>query len=270
MKNITRILVVLLAVLTVGCVSIPAAIDLDATENSKDIKVGVLLAEPKQAETYFTGSIGLLDLAVIYGMNKTLGEHLKTLEFKGFSEVGAGFASVLEEKGYNVDVIDKPIPRAAASKLKLHEKGKSPNDFSSYAGKYDRILLIRIGSIGTTRDYYGPIPTSEPVATATLIGELVDVKTGKVYWYQNPLATKMIPEPWDEQGFPNLTNSVYAALNESSEKLKASLTFNTSNKFEKNIQSGKEKMTSGSIKKAVDSSAEEEVKRDAEEKPQKS
>lgn len=271
MKNITRILIILLVFSTVGCVSIPAAIDLDARENPKDIKVGVLLAEPKQAEPFFTGSIGLLDLAVIYGMNTSLNDHLKTLEFKSFSKVSAGFASILKEKGYIVDIIDKPLPRADVSKLKLHENGKSPNDYSKYIGKYDRILLVRIGSIGTTRDYYGPLPTSEPVATATLIGELVDIKTGKVYWYQNLLATKVIPEPWDEkeQGFPNLTNSVYSALDESTEKLKAALTFNTSNKFEKDIKSGKEKMTSGSIKKSIDSSAEEETARDTEEKVQK-
>ena len=257
MKNITRILVILLVFLTVGCVSIPSAIKLDETADTKNIKVGVLLAEPKQADTFFTGSIGLLDLAIIYGMNESLREHLKTLEFKGFSKVGTGFTDILKEKGFVAELIEQPMPRAEANKLKLHENGKSPNDLSSYADRYDRVLLLRIGSIGTTRDYYGPLPTSEPVATATLIGELVDVKTKKVYWYQNLSATKVIPEPWDEQGYPNLTNSVYAALNDSTEKLKAALTFNTSNELEKDIKPG-EKQTSGITKKTVDSSNEKD------------
>ncbi len=268
MKNIIRVVAILLVALTVGCVSIPSAIKLDETADIKDVKVGILLAEPVQADTFFTGSIGLLDLAIIYGMNQSLRDHLKTLDFKGFSKAGTGFAGILEEKGFVAELIEQPMSREAASKLKLHENGKSPNDLSSYADRYDRVLLLRIGSIGTTRDYYGPLPTSEPVATATLIGELVDVKTKKVYWYQNLSATKVIPEPWDEQGYPNLTNSVYAALNDSTEKLKAALTFNTSNELEKDIKPA-EKQTSGITKKAVDSSTENATTRETGTKDQK-
>jgi hypothetical protein len=267
MKNITRILVILVVVLMAGCVSIPPAIDLAIHEESNDIKVGVLLAEPKQAEPHFTGSIGLFDLAVIYAMNKSLSAHLKTLEFKTFSDIRAGFVNVLEEKGFIVDIIEKPLPKVVADKLKLHKNGKSSNDYSSYADKYDYILLIRIGSIGTTRDYYGPIPTSEPIATATLIGELVDIDTGRVYWYQNILATKLIPEPWDEkeQGYPNLTNAVYVALNDSAEKLKASLVSNASNKKEQDLDSKAEIKTSGNLRKSIDSSFNEKATRDTEE-----
>ncbi|MDZ7925442.1 MAG: hypothetical protein U5M23_15650 [Marinagarivorans sp.] len=207
-----------------GCASIPATIPFTAPVKA-DAKIGILLSENSKASANYTGSIGLLDLAIIATANSKLNKHLGELKFTSFDEMGTKIEAMLDEKGFDASVIETRLDNKTANKLKTHKDGTSLNDYSTYKQKYglDYILVLRMEHIGTTRPYYAPVPTAPPTATATIWGELVNLQDKKVSWYRLTNTNLSIPTPWDEEGFPNLTNEVYSSLEKTIESIKHDL-----------------------------------------------
>ena len=210
----------------IGCVNIPEPIPLQIPSDDK-VNIGVILTEPPEAAAQYTGNIGLLDLAIISGANSALNSHLKTLTFEDYEALPAQIVEILEARGFHAQVIDQVIPRDIAKKLSSHKEGLSQNDFLPYLDNIDvdYVLLLNMSAIGTTRPYYGFLPTAPPQANTALWGELVNLGSKKVFWYKGINSLKTIPEPWDEpdQGYPNLTNAVYLSLNEVLEMVKVEL-----------------------------------------------
>ncbi|PWK53903.1 hypothetical protein [Pleionea mediterranea] len=220
MKFIKLWSVMLLSLLLIGCGSMQKPIPITKSfYNNSGKTIGVLHTQAPEAETHYTGSIGLLDYAIIAGVNSDLDKHLRSLSFTEYKSFINSLKPELEKKGFKVVLIESTISIEEAEKLKSPSKGISQNDFSKYKEQFnlDFLMLIQMHSIGTTRSYYGPAPTSEPVAMTNLTGQIVDLNTNTLQWYSNINSTKIIPAPWDEEesNFPNLTNAVYQALNDS-------------------------------------------------------
>lgn len=215
-----------------GCAAVQKPIHLSSeTLSQKDKRIGLLYTEPAKATTSYTGSIGLLDYAIIASANQGLDKHLETLKFPEYEDFIRTIKEDIEKNGGEIVIIDTPLTRASAEELKAPKEGKSNNNFSTYQNKYnlDMLLLINFKTTGTTRSYYGFIPTSEPTAQTIITGQLVDLNTNQLLWYSNSISQKVISSPWDESdiGYPNLTSSVYQSLNDTLKAINYELEGNT-------------------------------------------
>lgn len=218
MKYIKIISAIFITLFVTGCVSTqqPVLIS-DSFLTNKNATIGILRTEVPLAETVYTGSIGLLDYGIISAVNSGLDKHLKQLSFEEFEQFHQSLETLLIKKGFTVKLIDEPMPIKKAEKLKMPAKGISKDNFQYYQDLYalDYLLLLDMKAIGTTRSYYGPVPTSEPVAQTRIIGQIIDLNTKKLEWYKDATTQVIIESPWDEskESYPNLTNSVYQSLN---------------------------------------------------------
>jgi hypothetical protein len=216
----------------IGCATIQAPIPLSSNVfDYKTKKIGIIYTDIPKAETVYTGSIGLLDYAIISATNNSLDKHLATLSFPEYETFVKSIRENLENNGLDLVLVDPPLNRKAAKGLKRPTEGQSKNDFSTQQSKYnlDMILLIDFKSVGTTRSYYGFIPTSEPLAQSVITGQLIDLSSNELLWYSNTVTKKTIPTPWDEVdgSFPNLTTTVYQSLDESFKVINYELEGNT-------------------------------------------
>ncbi len=181
----------------------------------KNKKIGVMYVEPVKAETGYTGQIGLLDYGIISAVNAGLDKHLKAQVFDEYQALPQQLTDALNAKGYQANLVTEAITRKVADKFKTPSKNINKTDFSKYkeAHGIDYLVLVDMPSIGTTRSYYGPVPTSEPLASARVQVQMVDLNNGAVVWFNNAYQSKVIEMPWDESdGYPNLTNAVYTNL----------------------------------------------------------
>ncbi len=212
-----------------GCASTQAPIKMSSQVfNNKDAVIGIVSTEMPEAAAQYTGSIGLLDLAIISGANSSLNKHLEKLSFEEYQELPQIIKASLDKNELSVKIIEKQISLDDAGDLERPKKGMSKDDFSKYKKDYglDYLVLLKANAIGTTRSYYGFIPTSEPATQVSITGQMIDLKTKKLVWYLDSLSTNAIESPWDEadEKFPNLTSALYRTLNESIQKLKFDLT----------------------------------------------
>ncbi len=202
----------------IGCATVQQPMPLSSNIFNDTKRVGVVFTEAPTAETQYLGDIGLLDYAIISSANTGLDEYLATLPFDEYQELQNSIVTKLKNKGVNIVVIDKAISSEERKNLKSPSEGKSKNDFSRYKSEYnlDMLMLIDFRAIGTIRNYYSFIPTSEPQTRTVINGQLIDLSTNDLHWYSNALSIKDIPEPWDEpdNNYPNLTTSLYQSLNE--------------------------------------------------------
>jgi hypothetical protein len=194
-------------------------------DNNKTI--GIVRTDARVAETQYTGQIGLLDYAVISAVNSSVDKHLKTLDFFDYRQVSQEIDAVLKGRGFKTLIIDEVIDLKTADKFKDPKDGKNKNDFSRFQKDYgvDYLLLVKMGAIGTTRSYYGPVPLTEPMSQAILVGQMIDLHTNELVWYRVATAQTMIQTPWDEADsqYPNLTNAVYSSLNDAMRMLEQDL-----------------------------------------------
>lgn len=224
MQLFRRILVVFLVLGVTACATTPQPpVDLPAAYwSGNNAKIGVLKATPRQAAAVYTGSIGILDYAIISATNSSLTSHLETLDLSEFDDVEKSIHTTLKDKGLNVVTIDEAVDPAKESTYKT-EAGAKMVDLSRFKTSHaiDQALLISLDTVGTTRSYYGPIPTSEPSVVVVATGRLIDLSTQKVLWYQQSNRVAAIPQPWDESNlkFPNLTNTIYKELDSAKTQL---------------------------------------------------
>jgi hypothetical protein len=223
-KNGGRAVLMVLLLSLVGCASVQKPVSFNAVPDEKR-SIGIVQVEAPDAAAAYTGSIGLLDLAIISAANGGLNKHLKAQKFTAdYQELPKDLKKILEAKGYKTVLIEKPISLKAAAKFKSPKNGVNTNDFSKY--KQDHgitdILIVSLFSVGTTRSYYGPVPLTEPAAQAVIRGMLVNLDNNKLEWFSTATSSKTIEKPWDEsaKNWPNLTNAVYVAMNEATKLVK--------------------------------------------------
>jgi hypothetical protein len=231
MKLLKLIFSFALLLSVIGCATTQKPIPFSSTVFNENKKIGIVYTAVPKATTSYTGSIGLLDYAVISAANEGLDSYLATLTFPEYDQFQSALAESLTSKGINLIEIKEPITREKAKNLKRPSEGKSKNDFSEYKSEYDldMLILIDLTAIGTTRSYYGFLPTSEPLAHSSVVGQLIDLESNQLHWYSSTVNIKTIPTPWDEAdaSYPNLTTSVYQSLDEAFETIKYQVEGNT-------------------------------------------
>ena len=84
-------------------------------------------------------------------------------------------------------------------------------DYRPLARKYkaDKLLLVSAASLGTVRSYYGFLPLTPPTAYISLTGQLVDLSTNKLEWYEKVENRNAAKGDWDEgPEYENLMGAV--------------------------------------------------------------
>jgi hypothetical protein len=123
-------------------------------------------------------------------------------------------ADMLRKSGSAVTMLDDALDLEALPDSSSKQQGYARKDFSSFQQKYnlDKLLIVEITTLGFTRNYASYVPTSDPKATLTGAGYLVDLKTNTYDWYKPVSVTKSADQAWDEPpNFPGLTNAYFQA-----------------------------------------------------------
>ena len=226
-KCLSRFFFLSILVSLVGCASVQQPVSFNLKPES-NLSIGVVQVASPEPGAQYTGNIGLLDLAIIAAANGGLNKHLKTQEFASdYQSLPKEVGKILESQGYKVVMIDKDIDAKAGAKFKNPQKGVNKTDFSKYKTEYgiSHLLVLKMPMVGTTRSYYGPVPLTEPTAQAIINAMVVDLQSNKLEWYTTATSSKVIEKPWDEgdKKWPNLTNSVFTAVDEATKLIKTEL-----------------------------------------------
>lgn len=218
----------LIAVLLGGCATTSKPVSLAPSfwENKQQL-VGVAVSKSNPPVATMTGSQGLLDLAINRGNAKQLISYLEKVDLPKLASLPNNFLTQLQARGFNVKKIDEQID---VTKLaKFSGKSTETQQFSEYDfAKFkelgvDRLLLISVNRVGTTRNYYGFIPTNPPQADLALNGQLIDLKTHELLWNETIVNNTPVAEPWDQPpSFENVGAAVKSNLDQGVEKFEQS------------------------------------------------
>ena len=222
-----KIATLLLSFLLFGCATTLKPVSLNPTfwqNREKPLGIAVTKSEPPTA--YMTGNQGLLDIAINRGNASKLIDYLAKLDLPKLNTVPDSFSSQLQARSFKVKKIAEPIDTSKLSKF----SGKSESsqfaelDYRKFKDEgIERLLLISVERVGTTRNYYGFIPTNPPQAELALKGQLIDLNTNELLWYTNDTYHQPIADPWEQAGFENVTAAINANNDQGIEKFEQSL-----------------------------------------------
>lgn len=209
---------VLLAILTVGCVSVPqASIPLNKSAvTQQGEKVGIAMMSVPKVDTFLPGAGCLLCLAVASAANSSLTKYANSLPYEGVDKLTDTIAQKLKSQGVEVVMIPETIN---VGKLAAFNRGKAvdvaPKNFQPLRNKYhvDRLMIIDIQGIGFMRTYSSYVPTSDPKAYLNGAGYIVNLSSNVYEWYLPVNILKSTEGAWDEPPqFPGLTNAYFQTL----------------------------------------------------------
>jgi hypothetical protein len=203
----------------------PVAMD-QAFWNEKQERIGIAVSEIPKPDVIMTGNQGLLDVAVNSGLAAGLRSKVETWDNSALSELPAQAARLLQEQNYSSVQLAEPVVMTELGKPPKKELGFAAADFTPLKEKHqiDKLVLFTVASIGTTRSYYGMIPTSAPVAQLVVSTLIIDLDDNRLLYFQPNTFSRAADGEWDEApDFPNLTNAFYQALDSTQQALLAPL-----------------------------------------------
>ncbi|HKP12537.1 MAG TPA: hypothetical protein VJZ91_10520 [Blastocatellia bacterium] len=228
MKTAVRLCVAALVVGLSACAGVvrkPIAVDPGFWQDRNAV-IGVAAAKMPEADAHMMGQQGLLDVAINRGNAGKMIEQLKRLDLKRAAAIHDNMAAALGRRGFKVEKL-QAVDVATLPEFKIDASPElyAPRDFRSLSGKgVERLLLVSVEKIGTVRSYYGFLPTGAPRAMFAVQGQLIDLKTNKLIWYDRHETTAAIPEPWDQEpDFPNVSATVLKNMEEGAAVLERSL-----------------------------------------------
>jgi hypothetical protein len=205
-----------LAALT-GCATPQPPVAMDqAFWAEKQDRIGIAITEIPAPSVQMTGQQGLLDIAVNKGMASGLTKKVESWDSTSLRGLQQKVAERLQAQGYSVKLLDKPYDfkdfKKAQRKLGYADLDMTP--LKAQEG-IDKVVLLMVGVNGTTRSYYGMIPTSDPVSLVTMVTTIVDLDDNRLVYFQPSAVSRAAQGEWDESPeYPNLTNAFYKALDE--------------------------------------------------------
>jgi len=213
-----RFLTMLAVVLLAGCATNQPPVAMDQNFwNEKNDTIGVAMNETPTPSVRMVGQQGFLDVAFNNAMAEELKAKVATWDASSMDGLKETVASDLEQQGFSVVTIQKPFNYNDYEKNRGAEEGYLEIDVTPLKQRYDiDKLIILSSSAGTSRSYYGMIPTSDPVALSSVSTVVVDLDDNRLVYFEPTQVTKPASGDWDEApDYPNLTNAFYQALDES-------------------------------------------------------
>ncbi len=177
--------------------------------------IGIAVAKLPEGNTHETGGMGLVDIVIVNEVMSPLTDHLKTLDFTELYEIKDMMDEKLKESQKKTVVINEPLDLEQFSES-TKKDGFADRDFTSLKEQYDidTLLLVTVKQVGTTRDYYGFLPLTDPQTYINSFGQIINLSDNSLIWHHNEEIIQPVTGDWDEQetGYPNITNGVYQAL----------------------------------------------------------
>ncbi|WP_419661113.1 uncharacterized protein Dvar_15340 [Desulfosarcina variabilis str. Montpellier] len=184
-----------------------------------DAKVGIAIETLPELHTQQKGGgLGLLEVGINALVNSTLRDHLKETSCDSFSGIKKKFAGRIKAGGLEPIIIDDYIDVKSLPEVENKQEGKSDIDVSSLAEKYDvdYLLMLKIKSVGTTRNYFFVIPVGAPKAYCVAGGKLIEGKTNEEYWAYTMKQDEVkvdIEGEWDNPpDYPELDAAIEKAI----------------------------------------------------------
>lgn len=226
--KITKIILIAFVILGLSaCANI--APNLTVHQNfwkNKQETIGVAVVEIPLPTAHKGGSQGLLDMAINEAVASDLEKHLNSLDTREVVQLADKITNYLNTNGYKTKQFKNPISIADLPDFENTKSGSdyfASKDFRSYKAKYgvDKLVLITVVRLGTIRDYYGFIPTSEPSGISHINGKVINLTSNMLEW--NQTVEQRVPnmtESWDvPPNYPGLTKAMYAALSQTKQEL---------------------------------------------------
>ncbi|PTU31299.1 hypothetical protein CJD38_08085 [Stenotrophobium rhamnosiphilum] len=201
-----------------GCATRTAIVASDASIwNDKMAIIGIAVAPMPKGDTYKSGAQGFLDLAINAAAASDLTTHLESFDSRAFQQVQLQLADKLKARGLTVKIVPGVVDPAQYPEMSSSSKGKyiALRDYSALqrSDGIDRLLLLSLDQVGTSRTYFGFAPTSPPIAVAKASGQMVDLKTGKILWSTSSLRNQSVTPPWDQPpSYPNIDSAIATAI----------------------------------------------------------
>lgn len=218
MKHLATLCLTMLLIAITGCTATPRTpISIDQNFWSPEGKrIGVIMTAPPKEDVFLPGAGCLLCIAAAETANSSLSKHVDTLSHEELNSLKEEAARTLKERGFNVEIIEKPLNLLGLKKIKSKDPKAAEYDFSFYAKQKQltHLVLFDVRMIGMTRSYANYFPTSDPVGYFSGLAYMIDLKSNSYLWYL-PVEIRMPSEDsnWDEPPtFPSLTNAYYQAL----------------------------------------------------------
>lgn len=226
--KITKLIVVTIVILGLAaCATVTP--NLTVHQNfwkNKQGTIGVAIVEIPLPTAHKGGSQGLLDIAINNAAASDLETHLNGLKTDEVLQLASQITGYLNQNGYTARQFKDTIKIDDLPDFEQTKSGSdyyASKDFRSYKTKYgiDKLVLIRVTRLGTIRDYYGFIPTSEPSGLSSINGKVINLANNQLEW--NQTVEQRVPnmdESWDmPPDFPGLTKAMYTALSQTKQML---------------------------------------------------
>jgi hypothetical protein len=200
-----------------GCAGVqykPIPVDPGFWQNRQAV-IGVAAEKIPEADAHMTGNQGLLDIAINQSNAAKMIEQLKKLKVERAAAIPNNLADALGRRGFKTNKLATiDVATFPEFKPEANPELYAPRDFRGLTNKgIDRLLLVSVERLGTTRSYYGFVPMGAPRALFAVKGQVVDLKTNKLIWYDRYETTAAIPEPWDQEpDFPYVSTAVLKNL----------------------------------------------------------
>lgn len=226
-RNVWVAILILLVAMASGCASMgPVSLQSNFWQD-KQARIGVVVLDQPVPKAYRSGGQGVLDQGINEVANHTLDTYLSTLRVADYERFCNEFIEGIVNKGINVQRIGIPL---IANELEEFTDGSldgscDTKDYRAYIQKagVDKLIIISMPIIGTTRPYYGFIPLGPPKGFCMLGGKMIEAKTNKILW-QNYITSIVPPSSnWDTPpNFPEITEKVLEAYNMSQQRVRNS------------------------------------------------
>lgn len=191
----------------------------------KQMRIGIATAKTPPAMAVKVGAMGLLDLAINAAMASDLETHLGSLQPTRVPLMANLIETRLQAIGFSTVRIAGQIDPTTLPSRDPTAPGFYDRNVESIATSQgvDAILLLSVRQWGTSRSYYGFIPTDAPRATFVASGQLI-ARDGRLLWDEMGVASGTTGnDEWDQApDFPNLTHALDEAEDDAMTWLKRS------------------------------------------------
>jgi len=206
-----------------GCVSMTP--DYSVREQfwaEKNKVIGIATTELPKPSTYQTGNQGLLDVAINSSGASELTKHMNQQDISSFYGARDQLFEYLKAKGYKVKKISEPIKEKELAKFEAVNNADkkifySNKDYRPLKQKLgvDKVIVLSVLQAGTSRNYYGFIPTSKPVGTSSMRGQIINLENNQIEWNQSVSRSTPAAGNWDNPpSYPELTEAFKSAFSE--------------------------------------------------------
>ena len=202
---------------------IPAS---EALFTDRESTVAVVMTKMPEPNARMTGAQGILDIAINRGMAKPIVERLQKQDFSTVATLPKKMAEGLEARQMKVVLIQEPLDVASMNQFTEGSgEGIARVDYRPLAKQYNaqRLLVLSPMWLGTTRAYHGFLPLGAPTGYVAIVGQMVDLKTNRLLWYQSIESSAAASGEWDEAPeYPNLMTAVSNSTEAAARRLRAS------------------------------------------------